>query len=119
MDVWQLVQKIAAILNEKKAKDVEIIDVRDKTTLADYFVIASGGSTTQVKALVDEVDDQLEKQAGLVPNHIEGNQKDRWVLMDYRDVIVHIFLDEERAIYNIEKLWNARWSGSSPEENKG
>lgn len=104
----ELADKIVEALDSKKGVDIEVIDVMDKTTLADYFVIASGNSTTQIKALTDEVEFQLKKEFGLYPDHIEGRSGDRWMLMDYKDVVVHVFHPEERANYNLEKLWSTR-----------
>ena len=105
MDSKQLADKIFDILDNKKAIDIEVIDVADKTTLADYFIIATGNSTTMIKALTDEVEYVLKKEFELYPDHIEGRSGDHWMLIDYKDVVVHIFHPEERANYNLEKLW--------------
>ena len=101
----ELADKIVAALDSKKGIDIEVIDVADKTVLADYFVIASGNSTTQIKALSDEVEFVLKNEDGIYPDHIEGRSGDRWMLLDYKDVVVHIFHPEERANYNLEQLW--------------
>ncbi|MBN1776038.1 MAG: bis(5'-nucleosyl)-tetraphosphatase (symmetrical) YqeK [Clostridiales bacterium] len=101
-------EKIAEILTNKKAADVEIIPVATKTIIADYFVIASGTSTTHVKALADEVAYVLKNECGISPERIEGMSTARWVLLDYKDVVVHIFHPEERANYSLEKLWGTR-----------
>ncbi|SCW39085.1 ribosome-associated protein [Ruminococcaceae bacterium YRB3002] len=108
MDSKELATKIVEILDSKKGIDIEMIDVADKTTLADYFIIASGNSTTQIKALADEVEYVLKKELDLYPDHIEGRSGDRWLLIDYKDVVVHIFHPEERANYNLELLWSAK-----------
>lgn len=91
-------------LDSKKAGDIKIIKVKDLTILANYFVIASGTSTTQVKALADEVDYQL-SEAGLPPRRTEGYQGANWIVLDYSDVIVHVFHTETRNFYDLERLW--------------
>jgi len=101
-------ERIAEVLNDKKAIDVEIIPVAQKTIIADYFVIASGTSTTHVKALANEVAFVLKNDCQINPERIEGMSTARWVLLDYKDVIVHIFHPEERANYSLEKLWETR-----------
>lgn len=105
MDLLALSQKIVRVLDDKKAVDVELMPVADKTALADYFIIASGTSVTHIKALSDEVEFVLKNEDGLYPDHIEGLSTGRWVLLDYKDIIVHIFHPEERAHYSLEKLW--------------
>lgn len=105
MDLLALSQKIVNVLSDKKAVDVELLPVADKTALADYFIIASGTSVTHIKALSDEVEFVLKNENGLFPDHIEGLSTGRWVLLDYKDIIVHIFHPEERAHYSLEKLW--------------
>ncbi len=108
MESKELATKITEILDSKKGIDIEMIDVSGKTTLADYFVIASGNSTTQIKALTDEVEYVLKNDYSIYPDHIEGRSGDRWLLLDYKDVVVHIFHPEERANYNLEMLWSAK-----------
>ena len=102
-------EQIAAIaahaLEEKKAKDVKILKTAEQTVLADYFVICNGTSSTHIKALVDEVDKQL-SEAGEPPIRREGLRSDIWVLMDFGCVIVHVFTDEARKFYNLERLWS-------------
>lgn len=97
-------EKICALLSSKKAEDILIIDVTEKTTLCDYFVIASGHSTTQVKALCDHVEEKLSEE-GIEPRRTEGVREGRWGVLDYGDVIVHIFNDESRLFYHLERLW--------------
>ncbi len=105
MTAEQTALLIQSILQEKKARDVEIIDVTGKTILADRFVVATGTSLTHIKALAGEVEKQLKDHSDRMPDHVEGMQSGRWILMDYDDVIVHIFHSEERDFYNLEKLW--------------
>ena len=106
MTSLEIAKAIVKVLDEKKGRDIQLLDIRGLSTLGDYFVLATGGSNTQVKALADEVDEQLHKMAELNPQRIEGLQKAEWVLMDYDDVMVHIFQEEPRNFYNLERLWN-------------
>lgn len=94
----------ARLLDAKKARDICIIDIAEKSGFADYFVIASAGSARQISALCDAVDDGLAKE-GIVLDHREGSEESGWVLMDYGDVIVNLFTEEQRERYQIEKLW--------------
>jgi ribosome-associated protein len=89
---------------DKKAKDVLILDLKGLTTITDYFVICSGESTTQVKAIAELIEEKFD-EAGIKPLGIEGLKYSHWVLMDYGDVIIHIFEEETRAFYELEKLW--------------
>ena len=102
-------EQIAAVaahaLEEKKAHDVKILKTAEQTVLADYFVICNGTSSTHIKALVDEVDKEL-SEAGEPPTRREGLRSDVWVLMDFGSVIVHVFTDEARKFYNLERLWS-------------
>jgi ribosome-associated protein len=100
-----LAQKIKTILEDKKAQNIDVIDVSDKTILADYFVIATGTSTTHVKALADEVEYMIKENENRQVDHVEGFESSRWILLDYGDVVVHIFHSEERDFYSLEKLW--------------
>ena len=99
---------IARFLDEKIAKDITILNISNVSSFADYFVICSGNSTTQIKALADEVEFVLKRDNGIMADHVEGRSGDRWILVDYKDVVVHIFHPEERANYNIEKLWETK-----------
>jgi ribosome-associated protein len=92
-------------LDDKKASNIEIIDVSEQTSLGDYFVIASCQSTVQVRACIDEVEEQLDKE-GISVLHKEGYSTGSWVLMDYGDVIVHVMQQEMREFYGIERLWD-------------
>ena len=97
---------IKKLLDEKKAEDVEVIDLRDRTLIADYFVVCSGTSNTHIKAVADGliVDGKLQC---LKKEHVEGYAQAKWVLVDYGDIVVHIFAREEREFYDIESLWKA------------
>lgn len=105
MDPKELALVAAKALDDKKAKDLQVLKTADLTTLADYFVICSGTSTTQVKALADFCEKTL-KDAGEMPHHTEGHGDDGWVLLDYSSVIVHVFMPEAREFYKLERLWN-------------
>lgn len=107
MTAEQTAQIIKGILEDKKGLDVEIVDVEGKTILADQFVLATGTSVTHVKSLAGEVELIMKNQYNRVPGHIEGYSSGRWILMDYSDVIVHVFHSEERSFYSLEKLWRA------------
>ncbi len=114
MESNEMVKIICDTLSQKKASDILKIDVKEKTTLADYFVIASGRSTTQVKSLTEYVIDAVEKAGGEVKRS-EGTQEGRWTVVDFGDVICHIFNDETRLFYNLERLWT---DGKNVEEIK-
>lgn len=98
-----IVKKIVKALDDKKGNDIQVIKIEELTIVADYFVICTANSNTHVRALADEVEYQLE-EAGIKPDHIEGRATG-WVLLEYRGVIVHIFLEEARNYYNLERLW--------------
>jgi len=89
---------------DKKARDVLVLDLQGLTTITDYFVICSGESTTQVKAITGEIEERFHAE-GVKPLGIEGLSHGHWVLMDYNDVIIHIFEEETRKFYELEKLW--------------
>jgi len=89
---------------DKKAKDVLILELKDLSIMSDYFVICSGESTTHVRSIVDNIEKQL-GQKNIKPAGVEGYKLSQWVLMDYSDVIVHVFEEETRAFYELEKLW--------------
>jgi len=94
----------AEVLNDKKAEKIEVLKVDELTIIADYFVICTANSTTQVKALTDAV---LEKagESGIKPSRVEGQQSSLWVLLDFDSVIVHIFKSDVRDFYNLDRLW--------------
>lgn len=104
MESTQLANKITDLIFNKKGYDVKILDLRKLTTITDYFVICTGDSDTQVKAISDEVSKEL-RDDGIRSWHTEGYQSLNWVLLDYVDVVVHVFKKEIREFYNLEKLW--------------
>ncbi len=91
-------------MEDKKALDIEKIDISGTTVIADYFVICSGTSSTHVKGIADEIEFKFKEQ-GEAPLRIEGYDTAKWILMDYGDVIVHVFYEEDREYYNLERLW--------------
>lgn len=91
-------------LEDKKAEDIHIIDIREVSTLADYFVIASGSNRSQIQALADNVEEKLGKE-GLHLKQMEGYNTANWILMDYRDIIIHIFDKENRLFYDLDRIW--------------
>ena len=98
-------RKIVQVMDSKKAKDIRLIKIEGISSLGDYFVVASASNTTQVKAIADEVEDEMTK-LGLEPNRVEGRQSAQWILMDYYDVMVHVFFFFSRSFYNLERLWS-------------
>lgn len=100
----EVANAIAEVLDSKKARDIKVMHVEDKTVISEYFVICTGNSSTQVKALAGEVEYRME-QRGLMPYSVEGRDNNSWVLVDYSNVIVHIFSREAREFYNLDKLY--------------
>jgi len=105
MNNKQIALSIADILDTKKAKDITILDIGEKSSFADYFVIATAGSMRQMKTLCEEVEHKL-SEIGMLVRHIEGKGDSGWMLMDYGDIIVNIFSEEQRDHYQIERIWN-------------
>jgi ribosome-associated protein len=96
--------RVLAALEELKARDIRVIDVRGKTSIADILIIASGTSTRHVKSLADEVV-KFVKKAGMMPLGVEGEREAEWVLVDLGDIIVHVMLPRIREFYGLERLW--------------
>ncbi len=101
----QLALAVSKALADKRGKDIIRLYVREKTDLCDYFVIASGSNAPQIRAMGERVEELVEKELGLVPTRTEGVRDGRWAVVDYGDVIVHIFNDETRLFYHLERLW--------------
>ena len=101
----QLVQRAAAILLDRKANDVVLLNLAGVSDMTDYFLIASGTSDTHVRSLGQSVLEDLKKDTGQMANHTEGLQQGRWVLLDYVDFVVHVFHPTLRNFYQIERLW--------------
>jgi len=104
--IRDMVNDIYKALEDKKADDVKLIDISEISDIADYFVIATANNTSQMDAMQDAVDEYMTK-AGISAKSIEGHVRDRsnWILMDYRDIIVHIFDKEAREFYNLDRIW--------------
>ncbi len=92
-------------LEDKKAIDIKVIDISTISVIADYFIIASGSNTNQVQAMSDNADDELTK-AGYQRKQLEGYKTANWILMDYNDIIIHIFSEEDRLFYDLERIWH-------------
>lgn len=91
-------------LAEKKAEDIQVIDIQGVSVIADYFVIASANNTNQIQAMVDSAEEELYK-AGYKCAQKEGNTSSSWILMDYKDIIIHVFSQEDRLFYDLERIW--------------
>ena len=105
LTINDLAQLVAKAADEKKALNTVILDIRDLSLIADYFVICSGNSETQVQAIAREIKEKV-IEAGMEIKGMEGVSHARWVLLDLGDVVVHVFHKEERDFYNLERLWN-------------
>ena len=104
METKEIAQKIAAAANDKKAKDILLLNMEGLSPVTDFYVVCSAGNSTLVKAIADNIEDKL-AEVGVHPTHKEGYADARWVLLDYGDVVAHVFLEEERDFYNLEQLW--------------
>ena len=109
------VEIIKNALEDKKASEIEILDVSKQTSLGDYFIIASCQSSVQVRACVDEVEEKM-LEAGFPPKHKEGYRGGSWILIDYGDIIVHVMQQEARDFYSIERLWDEAGTAFREEE---
>ena len=103
-DSKEMLKVIIDALQDKKAEDIRVIDISNVSVIADYFVIASGSNTNQIQAMVDNVEEEMFK-AGFDNPKDEGYNTGSWILLDYNDVIVHVFSEDDRAFYNIERIW--------------
>ena len=100
----EMVRLACKAMDEKKAIDIKVIDIHEVSVIADYFVIASGSNLNQVQAMVDNVEEQLGR-AGYEPKQVEGTRGSNWILMDYGDLIIHVFDEENRLFYDLERIW--------------
>lgn len=100
----EMVKLAFAALAEKKGENIQIIDIQKISVLADYFIIANGNNPKQVQAMADQVQEDLGR-AGYECTQIEGYQTANWILMDYKDIIVHVFCREDRLFYDLERIW--------------
>ena len=113
-DSANLAERIAEIASDRKALDVRVIDLREVVSYTDYFVICSGNTERQTKAIHDAVYRTLKDEEGLLPRRAEGEREARWILLDYLDCVVHIFTPEAREYYRLESLW-----GEAPARSAG
>lgn len=104
MQAKEMVKAAIAALEDKKGDNIRIIDISEVSVIADYFIIASGTNQKQVQAMADNVEESLGKE-GLSCRQIEGYQNANWILMDYQDIIVHLFSQEDRLFYDLERIW--------------
>ncbi|HYZ85978.1 MAG TPA: ribosome silencing factor [Bryobacteraceae bacterium] len=102
----------------KKAQDIKVLDLRDLTSFADYFIILTGTNTRQNQAISDEIYLQMKEAYGSIPVSYEGYTNAEWILMDYGSVLVHIFLDRARSYYDLERLWRGAKDVSIPPEDR-
>ena len=100
----EMAQLACKAIDDKKGKDIKVIDIHEVSVIADYFVIASASNQNQVQAIVDNVEEQLGR-AGFEAKQIEGTSNSSWVLMDYGDMIVNVFDEENRLFYDLERIW--------------
>jgi ribosome-associated protein len=100
-----LVDRIAAVASDRKAIDIRVLDVRGMVGYTDFFVICSGNTERQTKAIHDAIHEDLKRDDGVLPRRVEGAREARWVLMDYLDAVVHIFTPDARSFYRLEQLW--------------
>jgi ribosome-associated protein len=105
LEPTKLAELIAGYASDVKAQEIIELDLRGVLGYTDYFIVASGGTDRQTKAIHDRIHENMKKQHGLLPRRVEGLSEARWILMDYLDVIVHIFTPEAREFYRLEQLW--------------
>ncbi len=105
MSPLEQARRIAALVQDKLARDVVILDMRPVCTYTDYFVVCTGGNPRQTAAIWDEVHGRLKKENELLPKSVEGTSEGTWIIADYLDVVLHVFTPEQRAFYDLEDLW--------------
>lgn len=104
MEAAEFCKIAVTALEDRKAEDIKVIDIREISPIADFFIIANGTNQNQIQAMRDAADEALYR-AGLPVKQVEGNQNSTWILMDYGDVIIHIFSKEDRLFYDLERVW--------------
>ena len=104
MTILEVVKKAVEALEDKKAEDITVIDISEVSSIAEYFIIANGSNANQLAAMQDAVDEAFYK-SGFQAKQIEGNRNSTWILIDYNDVIVHLFSKEDRLFYDLERIW--------------
>lgn len=116
LGIDKIAQKAYEIIEDKKGRNIEIIDISKVSTLADYFMICSGTSTIHIRTIADELDQKM-GEAGYNLIHKEGYESARWILLDFGELVVHIFHEEDRNFYNLERLW-ADGKFRTPDDNR-
>jgi ribosome-associated protein len=114
MSSAELAERIAAIASDRKAIDIRVLDLRDVLTYTDFFVVCSGNTERQTKAIHDAIYKELKDEERLLPRRSEGEREARWILLDYLDAVVHIFTPAARDYYRLEQLW-----GEAPARSVG
>lgn len=117
MTSYEMAMVLAKTLDSKKGEDIKVLKTEDLTTLCDYFVLCTATSNTQIKAMSDACEEEMEKR-GEPAHHIEGHREGTWLLMDFSSVVVHVFTDEARKYYDLERLWADAQEVSLTEELK-
>jgi ribosome-associated protein len=105
IEIIEFAREIVDIIADKKGEDIALLDLRERTIIADYFIVCSAGSERQLKAIVNGVTEEVKKRYGLIPRGVEGEAETGWVLIDYGDVVVHAFAPEVRSYYDLESFW--------------
>jgi ribosome-associated protein len=104
-DIIELARSIVDIIADKKGENIVLMDLQGRTIIADYFILCTGTSERQIKAIVKDVTEQVKKDMGLNPRSIEGEAETGWVLIDYYDIVIHAFAEEVRDYYQLEDFW--------------
>lgn len=100
----EMIKLSSKAADEKKGENIKVLDIRDISVIADYFLIVSGGNTNHVKALKDNIEETLGR-AGYFTKRVEGRQNSGWILLDYGDIVIHIFTRDDRSFYDLERIW--------------
>jgi ribosome-associated protein len=104
-ETLDIVKDIVKSLDSKMGEDIEVLDISGVSVVADYFVVASAANLPQLGAMKDDIEEKMHKDFGLDPKNVEGSRSSTWILLDYGDIIVHLFTREDRAFYNLERIW--------------
>ena len=104
-ETLDIVKDIVKSLDSKKGEDIDVLDISGVSVVADYFVVASAANLPQLGAMKDDIEEKMHKDFGLDPKNVEGSRYSKWILLDYGDTIVHLFTREDRAFYNLERIW--------------
>jgi len=105
IEAVDLAREIVNLIADKKGENIVLLDIRERTLIADYFVICSGSSERQLKAIVDGISEEVKKAYGIYPRYVEGNSQTGWVIIDYGDIMVHAFSPDVRTYYDLEGFW--------------